>query len=132
MSAKQKREGILFGTVDILAPLIVKFGESCGVSIRLINMSICGPTYRFMELKSRSTRNPFGLVEIQQLPNERVLITLKPERLFPHGAPMTPGQCKAFDKFVTALMGRLVELGFVPLPEKKENEDTKRPIGFLP
>ncbi|RPI64765.1 MAG: hypothetical protein EHM48_00105 [Planctomycetaceae bacterium] len=122
-----KMEGLLWGTVGMLDPVLVKSGRDAGFSLSSISES--NPYHRFYQVFQSEGDNPtackLGSIEIQQLPSERVLITFDPKRPMSNRIEMTDHESESYWRLIHLLIERLNELGFVPLPEPEP-----RKIGF--
>lgn len=122
------KEGTVSGTVEMLKPLIVRFSDENGFGAFAPTAQLSGPNFeQFLINPTPASNERIGIVELQQLPNTRVLLSF---RYYPF--PNTPDDKMAerhqrFDKFVDLFLRRLVQLGFIELPEPP-----KGPIGFVP
>ena len=127
---KAKVEGLVFGTVEMLNPLLVKFAGDCKHAAEPERFSICGPSYqsyRIIRWNEAGRLLNLGVIEFQQLPGERVLVTFdsQPRNVVPE--TVTDEQRQLFQEFSEAFVDRLRNLGFIPLPPI---EKPKRQMGF--
>lgn len=126
--ASNKKEGVAFGTVEMLSTLLPEF--AVGIGYRVFR-HIREPHFNRYEVfygTDLVSRQRAGWFEVQQLPHERVLITFDYSIGLSHRDPSADEQAR-FQGFIDALIGRLAALGFVSLPEV---ERPKRDLGFSP
>jgi hypothetical protein len=129
MDEQKLKEGTVSGTVEMLKPLITRFSQDNGFFAYAPQTDISGPNFEQFLIVAKLSDGEcrVGIVDLQQLPNQRVLIAF---RLYPW--PEAPEQQIAerrqgFDTFTDSFLRRLIQLGFVELPESP-----KGPIGFVP
>lgn len=127
-----KSEGLLFGTVEMLKPLLINAASEMGFRAFPENFSICGAMYQsydICQVDATQAIQHLGVVETQQLPGERVLIIFDSQPHYVAPGKVTEAQSQLFGVFASGLIELLGNLGFIPLPLV---EKPKRPMGFTP
>src|SRR5689334_999977 len=128
MGESKLKQGRVSGTVEMLKPLIIRFSEEIGFGAFARHTQLSGPNFEQFHINPTPASNErIGIVELQQLPNTRVLLSFNYYPLPDTADDKVAEQHQRFNKFVDLLTLRLVQLGFIELPEQP-----KGPIGFVP
>lgn len=140
MTSNSREEGIVNGTIEMLVPLLHNLGAAAGLPWLVffeMGFSKSGVSHQHFHVErfegggANVSFRRLGILELQQLPNQRVLITFRPGpiRGYANEPPHNDADQADYQAMRDVLISRLMQLGFIELPPPPPPE--KAPLGFV-
>lgn len=131
MDATNRKEGTVRGTVEMLLPLVFRTAQDAEFFAHEPKVAISSPSFAQLLVFEYvpGGRKDIGMLELQQLPDDRVLLGFMFRTKALAGNAYTDDRRDAFERFIAILVQRLQHLGFIDLPATPT--PPKPPMGFL-